>query len=64
MSAVKAAFGESVAWESSDESVATVDENGKVTGINPGVAVISALRMDTRDASPAIRATCLSAGFP
>ncbi len=56
MSAVKAAFGESVAWESSDESVATVDENGKVTGINPGVAVISALRMDTRDASPAI--TC------
>ena len=64
MPAVKAAFGESVVRESSDESVATVDENGKVTGINRGVAVISALRMDIRDASPGLRATCLSAGFP
>lgn len=29
------------AWESSDESVATVDENGNVTGVGDGTAVIT-----------------------
>ena len=33
---------ENVTWTSSDESVATVDENGFVTGVAPGNAVITA----------------------
>lgn len=33
-------------WESSDEKVASVDENGKVTAIGPGVATIRAIRGD------------------
>ncbi|MBQ3008087.1 MAG: Ig-like domain-containing protein, partial [Oscillospiraceae bacterium] len=32
----------SLTFESSNPAVATVDENGNVTGVNPGVAVISA----------------------
>lgn len=35
-----------VTWSSSDESVATVDQNGKVTGITPGTATIT---VTTRD---------------
>lgn len=31
-----------VTWSSSDESVAVVDDKGVVTGVNPGLAVISA----------------------
>ena len=34
--------GAEVTWKSSDESVATVDENGKVTGIKEGQATITA----------------------
>lgn len=30
-----------VVWTSSDKSVATVDQNGKITGIKPGAAVIT-----------------------
>ena len=31
-----------ITWSSSDEDVATVDENGTVTGVNPGKAIIFA----------------------
>ena len=34
--------GEAVSWSSSDESVATVDANGKVTGVGVGTATITA----------------------
>lgn len=36
----------SVRWSSSDTAVATVDENGKVTAISKGTAVISATTVD------------------
>lgn len=34
-------------WESSDESIATVDENGKVTAISDGIVVITAQLLGT-----------------
>lgn len=34
--------GRAIGWSSSDESVATVDTNGLVTGVNPGTATITA----------------------
>ena len=38
-----------VKWESSDPNIATVDENGKVTGVAKGVAVITASTTDGTD---------------
>lgn len=35
-----------IAWSSSDEKIATVDENGKVKGIKPGFATITATAKD------------------
>jgi|GEM_PF-4895122 len=35
------ANNKNVAWRSSNEAVATVDENGKVTGVGPGTATIT-----------------------
>ena len=45
-----------VAWSSSDETVATVDENGVVTGIAPGSATVTATSLEdgTATASAAI----------
>ena len=44
----------SVTWESSDPSVATVDENGVVTGVSEGTAIITVTSNQT-----GITATCL-----
>ena len=44
----------SVTWSSSDETIATVDENGVVTGVAIGEATITA----TLNADPSISATC------
>lgn len=40
------AFDKSLKWSSSDESVATVDENGTVTAVKGGTAVITATSAD------------------
>jgi|GEM_PF-1952809 len=40
------ATNKEINWKSSDTSVAVVDETGKVTGVNPGTAVISAVTND------------------
>lgn len=37
------AYNKEVVWQSSDESVATVDANGKVTAVSKGVAEITAI---------------------
>ena len=46
----------SVTWESSDSSVATVDENGVVTGISEGTAIITVTSHQT-----GVSATCVIA---
>ena len=47
-------FDPTLTWTSSDESIATVDENGKVTGVSPGVATITAASI----VNPNVKATC------
>ena len=44
----------SVTWESSDPSVATVDENGVVTGVSEGTAIITVTSNET-----GVTATCI-----
>ena len=41
-------FTGGVVWSSSDETVATVDKNGLVTGVAPGTATITATSVDKR----------------
>ena len=45
------AFCQDVTWTSSNEAVATVDENGTVTAVAPGTAVITVLSDDAFSAS-------------
>lgn len=40
------AFDKTITWKSSDDSVASVDANGKVSAIQPGDVVISAIARD------------------
>jgi hypothetical protein len=40
------ASNKAITWSSSKEDVATVDENGKVTGVNPGTAIITVTTED------------------
>ena len=42
---------QSVYWSSSDEQIAAVDENGEVTAVNPGSAVITAALQNGSNAS-------------
>ena len=49
----EAAYSTEIIWESSDESVATVDETGAVYGVQPGTAIITA-----RTADGSLEATC------
>ncbi|MGN0814561.1 MAG: Ig domain-containing protein [Candidatus Coproplasma sp.] len=48
------ATNKAVTWSSSDSSVATVDENGVVTAVNAGSAIITATSEENSD----IKATC------
>lgn len=53
------AYLQSVRWSTSDEAIATVDENGTVTGLAPGTAVITA----TAEEDPSGRREPASAKF-
>ena len=46
-----------VTWSSSNESIATVDENGKVTGVAPGKATITCVSSDPKS-NGRIKAVC------
>ena len=48
------AFGNELEWSSSDETIVTVDENGVVTAVAEGEAIITAKLVS----NPAISATC------
>ncbi len=48
------ASNKDVEWRSSDESVVTVDKNGKIKGISLGYATITAMALDGSD----VEATC------
>ena len=47
----------SLTWESSDEAIATVDQNGVVTGINTGTATISVSANDGYGAGAKVKVT-------
>ena len=48
-----------VAWSSSDETIVTIDENGEMTGLQPGKAVITATSLEDPPANRAPKtATC------
>lgn len=48
-----------VDWTSSDETVATVDENGKVTGVNPGECIITARAHKKPELYKSCAVTCI-----
>ena len=49
-----------VVWSSSNEQVATVDENGKVTGVNIGTATITATAVDGSGVSASVEVRVVS----
>ena len=51
------AYCSDVTWSSSNEAIALVDENGTVTAVSPGKAVITATSADGSSATPK-KATC------
>ena len=51
------AYDKNLEWESSDENVATVDENGKITALNAGMATITVKSKDGSDVSAACEVT-------
>lgn len=55
---------QAVQWESSDESVATVDANGQVTAIAKGSTTITATHVDDTDVAGTCQITVLDAPQP
>ncbi len=55
--APKDAFNKKVKWESSDEKVATVDKNGKVTAKKKGTCVITCTAQDGSNAKAEVKIT-------
>ena len=55
---VPAAYQKGVTWSTSNPSVATVDENGMVTAVAEGNAVITATSVDQNASGMAATATC------
>lgn len=55
---------QAVQWESSDESVATVDANGQVTAIAKGSTTITATHVDDTDVAGTCQITVLDAPLP
>ncbi|AWI06563.1 Ig-like domain-containing protein [Clostridium drakei] len=56
------ATNKNVKWKSSDESIATVDKNGKVTAIKEGTATITATTTDGSNLSALCVVTVISKG--
>lgn len=48
---------QTVTWESSNPSVATVNENGRVTAVNPGTAEVTATTTNNLKATATITVT-------
>lgn len=53
-----------VRWTSSAPAIATVDQNGRVTGVRPGVATITAAVVSPRIVPPASRQSRITVGDP
>jgi hypothetical protein len=56
--------GETFTWESSNPSVATVDQNGKVTAVGAGSAVITVTTGDGKEASCTVKVLNISSSAP
>ena len=54
-----AANNKKVDWTSSDETIATVNREGKVKAVGPGVAVITATCQDNPDVSASVEVSCI-----